>query len=335
MSSGPADRAAVIGAGSWGTALAIHLGGSGREVTLWGRDAALMSEMATRRANPTYLSEFTFPDGLEPVGALDAALAGVRYVIFAVPSHGLRAVVHSAAPFIPAGAVLVSATKGLETDTRHRMSEVIAEETGSRHPVVVLSGPSFAAEVARQLPTALVAASSDADAVRAVQHEFRGAAFRLYASDDVVGVEIGAALKNIIAIAAGVVESLDLGHNALAALITRGLAEISRVSCALGGRRDTLAGLSGLGDLVLTCTGTLSRNRHVGVELGRGRRLDDILAGMKMVAEGVRTTSEALAIGAERGVELPIAAQMAEVLAGRRTPREAVETLMLRPQRGE
>ena len=335
MSSGPADRAAVIGAGSWGTALAIHLGGSGREVTLWGRDAALMSEMATRRANPTYLSEFTFPDGLEPVGALDAALAGVRYVIFAVPSHGLRAVVHSAAPFIPAGAVLVSATKGLETDTRHRMSEVIAEETGSRHPVVVLSGPSFAAEVARQLPTALVAASSDADALRAVQREFRGAAFRLYASDDVVGVEIGAALKNIIAIAAGVVESLDLGHNALAALITRGLAEISRVSCALGGRRDTLAGLSGLGDLVLTCTGTLSRNRHVGVELGRGRRLDDILAGMKMVAEGVRTTSEALAIGAERGVELPIAAQMAEVLAGRRTPREAVETLMLRPQRGE
>ena len=335
MSSGPADRAAVIGAGSWGTALAIHLGGSGREVTLWGRDAALMSEMATRRANPTYLSEFTFPDGLEPVGALDAALAGVRYVIFAVPSHGLRAVVHSAARFIPAGAVLVSATKGLETDTRHRMSEVIAEEAGSRHPVVVLSGPSFAAEVARQLPTALVAASSDADAVRAVQHEFRGAAFRLYASDDVVGVEIGAALKNIIAIAAGVVESLDLGHNALAALITRGLAEISRVSCALGGRRDTLAGLSGLGDLVLTCTGTLSRNRHVGVELGRGRRLDDILAGMKMVAEGVRTTSEALAIGAERGVELPIAAQMAEVLAGRRTPREAVETLMLRPQRGE
>lgn len=335
MSSGPADRAAVIGAGSWGTALAIHLGGSGREVTLWGRDAALMSEMATRRANPTYLSEFTFPDGVEPVGALDAALAGVRYVIFAVPSHGLRAVVRSAAPFIPADAVLVSATKGLETDTRHRMSEVIAEETGRRHPVVVLSGPSFAAEVARQLPTALVAASSNADAVRAVQHEFRGAAFRLYASDDVVGVEIGAALKNIIAIAAGVVESLDLGHNALAALITRGLAEISRVSCALGGRRDTLAGLSGLGDLVLTCTGTLSRNRHVGVELGRGRSLDDILAGMKMVAEGIRTTSEALAIGAERGVELPIAAQMAEVLAGRRTPREAVGALMLRPQRGE
>ena len=192
----------------------------------------------------------------------------------------------------------MSATKGLETETLRRMSEVVCEETGGRHPVVVLSGPSFAPEVAREMPTALVAASRDAAALESVQQRFRGPRFRLYGSTDVAGVEIGAALKNIIAIAAGVVESLALGHNALAALITRGLAEISRLACAVGGQRETLAGLSGLGDLVLTCTGTLSRNRHVGMELGRGRALDEILAGMRMVAEGVRTTQAALALSA-------------------------------------
>jgi glycerol-3-phosphate dehydrogenase (NAD(P)+) len=335
MRSDARYQAAVLGAGSWGTALAIHLGSSGHEVTLWGRDRALIDEMAARRANPTYLPDLTFPAPLCPVPSLDAALAGARFVIVAVPSHGLRSVVRAAAAHVPKDAVLVSATKGIETESLQRMSQVIAEETGGRHPVVVLSGPSFAAEVARQAPTALVAASTDADAVRSVQREFRGPAFRLYASDDVVGVEIGAALKNIIAIAAGVTESLQLGHNAMAALITRGLAEISRLSCAMGGRRETMAGLSGLGDLVLTCTGSLSRNRHVGIELGRGRPLDEILASMRMIAEGVRTTSAALALGASYDVELPIAGQMAEVLAGRRTPRDAVVNLMLRPQRGE
>jgi glycerol-3-phosphate dehydrogenase (NAD(P)+) len=230
---------------------------------------------------------------------------------------------------------MVSATKGFETDTLQRMSEVILEETGGRHPVVALSGPSFALEVARQLPTALVAASADRSAVPAVQHEFRGRSLRVYGSEDVVGVEVGGALKNTIAIAACVVESLHLGHNALSALITRGLAEISRLACAMGARRDTLAGLSGLGDLVLTCTGSLSRNRRVGLELGQGRTLDAILAGTKMVAEGVRTTTAALALGTRHQVELPIAAQMAEVLAGRKTPREAVGHLMLRPQRDE
>lgn len=335
MGSDAVHQAAVLGAGSWGTALAIHLGSVGHDVTVWGRDRALIEEMAARRANPTYLPDITFPLPVRPVGSLDEALAGARHVIVAVPSHGLRSVVRAAAPSIPPGAVLVSATKGLETDTLQRMSDVIREETGGRHPVVVLSGPTFAAEVGRHLPTALVAASSSVDAVRAVQDEFRGPAFRVYASDDVVGVEIGAALKNVIAIAAGVTQSMQLGHNAMSALITRGLAEISRVACAMGGRRETLAGLSGLGDLVLTCTGSLSRNRHVGIELGKGRSLDEILAGMRMVAEGVRTTSAALALGHSVGVELPIASQMAEVLAGRLTPREAVVNLMLRPQRGE
>jgi len=335
MSSDAKHRAAVLGAGSWGTALAIHLGQIGHDVTLWGRDRALLHEMASRRANPTYLPDLTFPPAVRPTVSLDDALAGATLVLLAVPSHGLRAVVRAAAPHVPARAVLVSATKGIETDTLARMSEVVSAETHGRHPVVVLSGPSFAAEVARQLPTALVAASTDAAAVRLVQDGLRGPFLRLYASDDVAGVEIGGALKNIIAIAAGVVESLGLGRNALAALITRGLAEISRLSCAMGGRRETLAGLSGLGDLVLTCTGSLSRNRHVGIELGRGRSLDSILAGMRMVAEGVNTTTAALALGARHGVELPIAEQMAAVLGGRKTPKDAVTDLMLRRQREE
>lgn len=328
-------RAAVLGAGSWGTALAIQLGSVGHQVALWGRDAALMSAMAERRANPTYLPDVTFPAPVRPTASLAGALAGARYVIVAVPSHGLRTVVRQAAPFVEPGAIFVSATKGIEADSLKRMSEVIREETGGRCPVVVLSGPSFAAEVAQRLPTALVAASDDDAAMVAVQDQFRGPQFRLYGSTDVVGVEVSGALKNIIAIAAGVVESLGLGHNAMAALITRGLAEIARLSCAMGGQRETPAGLSGLGDLVLTCTGSLSRNRHVGIELGRGRPLSDVLAGMRMVAEGVRTTSAALALGARHGVELPIASQIFEVLEGRKSPRAAVGDLMLRPQRGE
>jgi glycerol-3-phosphate dehydrogenase (NAD(P)+) len=266
---------------------------------------------------------------------MSAALVGARYVVVAVPSHGFRGVMKIARRYLPPGAILVSATKGLEAGSLMRMSEVMREEAGADHPVVVLSGPSFASEVARHLPTALVAASSDARAVGFVQEEFRGPTFRLYATEDVVGVEVGAALKNVIAIGAGVVESLDLGHNAMAALITRGLAEISRLTCAMGGNSETLSGLSGLGDLVLTCTGTLSRNRHVGIELGRGRSLDDILSGMKMVAEGVRTTTAALALGERHGVELPITAAMADVLSGRLKPRDAVGYLMDRRQRAE
>lgn len=335
MSGSAPQRVAVLGAGSWGTAIAVHLGSTGHEVVLWGRDAALVGEIAAERQNRPYLPDVTLPDRVHPEADLDRAVTGARHVIVAVPSHGLRAVARRAAPHVGADAVLVSATKGLEGGTLQRMSEVLREETAGRVPVVVLSGPSFAAEVARGLPTALVAASDDAGAVRAVQDEFRGPAFRVYASDDVVGVEAGGALKNIIAIAAGGVESLGLGHNAMAALITRGLVEISRVACAMGGRRETLAGLSGLGDLVLTCTGRLSRNRQVGVELGRGRSLHEILSGMRMVAEGVRTTEAALALGARYGLDLPIARQMAEVFAGQQSPRTAVEALMLRPQRDE
>lgn len=325
----------VIGAGSWGTALAMHLARNGHEVRLWVREPDLLEAMRATRENDLFLPGFRLPDAVRPCGTFEETLEDSRLVVCAVPSHGTRQVLRAALPFLPASATIVTATKGLEADTLLRMSEVMTQELGHRHRVVALSGPSFAVEVARQLPTAVCAASLDAAAAEQVQEQFRARYFRIYATDDIVGVEIGAALKNVIAIAAGVVEGLGLGHNSLAALVTRGLAEISRLACALGGRRETLAGLSGLGDLILTCTGNLSRNRQVGVELGRGRSLDDILAGMQMVAEGVRTTHAALALGARHGVELPIAAQMAEVLAGRKQARTAAEDLMLRPQRVE
>ena len=328
------SRIAVLGAGSWGTALGVHLARNGHQVRLWARDGELVLRMRDEHCNPEYLPGVPFPPGLTPVAQLAGALDAAAYVVTAVPSHGLRAVVRHAAPLMPPTAVLVSTTKGLEGDTLLRMSQVIAEETKVRG-IAVLSGPSFASEVARRLPTAVSVASADAEIGAAVQDDFRGPSLRLYVTDDVTGVEVGGAIKNVIAIAAGVVDGLGLGHNAMAALITRGLVEIARLACALGARRDTLAGLSGLGDLVLTCTGELSRNRRVGVELGRGRRLEDILSGMRMVAEGVRTTRAALALGARHGVELPIAAQMANVLEGRTSPLAAVEQLMLRPPKAE
>lgn len=331
MSAAPSS--VVFGAGSWGTALAVHLAHAGHRVRLWGRDAALVDTLRERRVNATYLPGIELPALVEPVASFEAA-AGARFAVFAVPSHGLRAVARKAAAVLPDDAILISATKGLEEGTLDRMSLVLGAELPG-HAVVALSGPSFALELARRQPTAIVAASADAAAVEAVQAEFRARYLRLYGSDDLIGVELGGALKNVIAIAAGVVEGTGLGHNALAALITRGLAEISRLAVAAGGQRETLAGLSGLGDLVLTCTGALSRNRHVGVELGRGRALGDVLGDMKMVAEGVRTASAALALGERHGVELPIASQMADVMAGRRTPVQALEELMLRRQRHE
>jgi glycerol-3-phosphate dehydrogenase (NAD(P)+) len=329
------ESIAILGAGSWGTALAVHLARSSRDVRLWGRDDGLIAEMQRARSNPRYLPDVALDPAIELTPELHAAVHGASYVVLAVPSHGLRAVVRSAAPALPPGAVVISAAKGLEECSLARMSQTIERETGGKHPVVVLSGPSFAEEVARGLPTAVLAASTDASAASRVQEHFRGPAFRIYGSDDVTGVEIGGALKNVIAIAAGVVQGIGLGHNSMAALITRGLAEISRLASAEGGRRETLAGLAGLGDLVLTCTGDLSRNRRVGIELGRGRTLDDILSNMRMVAEGVRTTGVALALAARHGIELPIACQMKRVLDGESSPRAAVETLMVRKQKAE
>jgi glycerol-3-phosphate dehydrogenase (NAD(P)+) len=326
---------AVLGAGSWGTALAIHLARVGHEVRLWAREPHVVDDIQQRRANVDYLPDVQVPEGVSATGSLESALAGAQTVVCAAPSHGSRAVMRAAAPHLERGAIVVSAAKGLEVETMLRVSEVITQEIGTAHPVAVLSGPSFAREVAEQLPTAVVVASEDGAAIERVQAEFRGPTFRLYGSSDVIGVELCGAMKNVIAIAAGVVEGSGLGHNALAALITRGLAEIARLTTAAGGRRETAPGLSGLGDLVLTCTGSLSRNRHVGIELARGRKLPEIVASMKMVAEGVRTTGAALALARAHDVELPIATQVAAVLDGRIDVRSGLEALMLRRQRSE
>jgi glycerol-3-phosphate dehydrogenase (NAD(P)+) len=328
-------RIAILGAGSWGSALAVHLTRIGHDVHLWARNPDLAAELIATRQNARYLAGVTFPDRVTPTHSLDEALAGSQVVVVTIPSHGMRAVIHEARGAVEPGAIVVSAVKGLEVGSMRRMSEVICEELPGVRAVVALSGPSFAAELARELPTAIVAASSSEDAVKRVQAEFRSASLRIYGSTDVIGVELGGALKNIIAIAAGVVEGLGLGHNAMAALITRGLVEITRLAVARGAQRDTLSGLAGLGDLVLTCTGGLSRNRHVGIELGRGRTLDDILASSSMVAEGVRTTEAALALGEHHKVELPIVEQMAEVLSGRKDPQSAIRDLMGRKQRQE
>ena len=313
----------------------MHVSRVGHDTCLWARDAALADDIRTRRANAVYLPDVLFPSSLRITSDLADALRDAELVVAALPSHGTRDILRRAAPMIRRDAILVSATKGLERDTLLRMSEVASQELGRDVSVGVLSGPSFAAELARQLPTAVSVAARDVAVVEQVQADLRAPYFRLYGTSDVVGVEIGGALKNIIAIAAGVAEGLGLGHNAQAGLITRGLAEITRLACAAGAQRETLAGLSGLGDLVLTCTGALSRNRHVGIELARGRSVGEVLAGMKMVAEGVRTTDAALALGKRHRVELPITAQVAALLEGRSDARTALYELMLRPQRAE
>ena len=326
---------AVLGSGSWGTALAVHLARTGHDVRLWARDAALAATLASSRENRAYLPGIALPEALTPTGNIAEAVDAASFAVVAVPSHGLRDVARAARPHLPPACTVVSAVKGLEEGSLLRMSEVLRAELSGIGDVVVLSGPSFAAEVARELPTAVVAAGQSGAVVEAVMAHFRSPAMRLYGSADVIGVELGGSLKNIIAIAAGVVEGLGLGHNALAALMTRGLAELSRLAVAEGAQRETLAGLAGLGDLVLTCTGDLSRNRHVGIELARGRTLKDILASTRMVAEGVRTTEAALALGAKHDIELPIAQEMSDVLAGRTDPKSAIRNLMGRKQKLE
>ena len=325
----------MLGCGGWGTALAVHLASTGCPVRLWGRDQLLVRRLAEDRENSVYLPGVVLPQSVEPMCSIEPALSGAQYVVVAVPSHGVRDLMRKVSAYVEPGVTIVSAVKGIEETTRLRMSQVIEGELPSDRSIVVLSGPSFAAEVARCFPTAVVVSGDDEEAVASVQHDFRSRTFRLYGSRDTVGVEVGGALKNVMAIAAGVVEALGLGHNALSAIITRGLAEITRLACAMGGQRETLSGLSGLGDLVLTCTGGLSRNRRLGLQLGQGLALPDILKATRTVAEGVRTTEAALDIGDRLGVELPITSQMADVLAGRKSPNEAAEQLMLRKQRDE
>ncbi|HET8578141.1 MAG TPA: NAD(P)H-dependent glycerol-3-phosphate dehydrogenase [Methylomirabilota bacterium] len=325
---------AIVGAGSWGTALAIHLGRAGTDIRLWGRDRALIEEIRAKEENGRYLPGCPLPPMVRATADGAAALDGAGIVIVAVPSHFTEAVLERLAPQVPPGATLVSAVKGLEPRRRRRISELLGEVLSGR-PVAVLSGPSFAREVATGLPTALVIASADEEVARRLQRALAGPAFRLYTNRDVVGVEIAAALKNIVAIATGLGDGLGLGENARAALITRGLAEIVRLGVALGAQRTTFAGLAGLGDLVLTCTSTQSRNHSLGVQVGRGRRLADVEGTTPMIAEGVRTVASALALASRAGVEMPICEEVAAVLFGGKTVTAALESLLAREPRPE
>jgi glycerol-3-phosphate dehydrogenase (NAD(P)+) len=329
------SRIAVLGAGAWGTALAISLARRGdHEICLWAHSSALAEQLQEHGENLPYLPGFTLPAGIEVTPDLLGSIFEAEIILCVTPSQHLRAVITEIAPLVTRDQLLVSASKGLEETSFLRLSQVIASVTSN--PIAVLGGPSFAQEVAAGAPTAVVVASTDPTCAHAVQRLFTSPSLRLYTNNDVAGVELGGALKNVIALASGVVHGLNLGHNSAAALITRGIAEITRLAIACGGHRQTLAGLSGVGDLVLTCTGSLSRNRSVGIELGRGRQLPDILAGLHgKVAEGIRSTTAALGLAARYGVEMPITEQMDAVLHRNKNPREAIRDLMARPGRDE
>lgn len=331
------SRIAIIGAGAWGTALSVVLGRTGRhEVRLWAYEKEVREAIESSRTNSVFLPNQEIPHSVKAVGDLADALNGVEIVVSAMPSQHCRRLFEQMVPHLREDTLIVSATKGLEEKSLLRMTEVIGAVAGAKFHIGALSGPTFAAEVARADPTAITIASRHHDLAMAVQREFSDPAFRVYTNDDVVGVELGGALKNIIAIAAGVCHGLGLGHNSVAALITRGLAEISRLAVACGGRAETIFGLAGLGDLVLTCTGALSRNRSVGVELGKGRKLPEILSGMHgMVAEGVFTTNAAVQLARSRAVEMPITEQMHAVLNEGRPPRDAIHNLMTRTSKHE
>jgi glycerol-3-phosphate dehydrogenase (NAD(P)+) len=319
------SRIAIVGSGSWGTALALSLARRGdHSIALWSHSSPI----------GTYLPGFPISAQVTPMTDLVSAVAGADIVVSAVPSQHVRAIYQQLAPHLHPRQIIVSATKGIEDQTLLRMTQVIEQEYGG--PAAVLSGPSFAQEVAAGDPTAITIAFAESGIANRLQEELSAPALRIYTNDDVIGVELGGALKNVIAIAAGIASGLGLGHNSIAAIITRGVAEITRLAVACGGRRETLAGLSGLGDLVLTCTGPLSRNRSVGVELGRGQKLPAILAHLHgKVAEGVRTTSAALGLAKAYQVEMPITEQMADILEHGKSPQDAIRELMSRPGRDE
>ena len=329
------SRVAVLGAGAWGTAITLSLARrGGHELTLWAHSVALADHLIETGENLPYLPGFTLPADVQVTSDLLAAIFEADIIVSVTPSAHLRSTLQKIAPALTRNQIILCASKGLEETTFLRVTQVIASE--SDNPCAVLSGPSFAQEVAAGQPTACVVAANSSDISQAIQREFSSPSLRLYTNDDVAGVELGGSLKNVIALAAGVVHGLGMGANTSAALITRGIAEITRLAVACGGRRQTLAGLSGLGDLVLTCTGALSRNRSVGIELGKGRKLPDILDGMNgKVAEGVRSTAAALGLAARYGVEMPIAEQMDAVLYQGKSPRDAIKDLMSRPGRDE
>ncbi len=326
---------AILGAGSWGSALSIALTARFPDIRLWARDSHQAQAISAARENKRYLPGFALADHIRVSSDLETCLAGAEVILSVVPSRYLRSVLTQAAPLIPAGVPIVSATKGIEEQSLLRMSQVIAETTSGRNPIAVLSGPTFAREIAIGEPAAIVVAAEDTSVAETVQRAFSTRMLRLYASQDVIGVEIGAALKNVIAIGAGVCTGLGLGSNSVAALVTRGLVEITRLALALGGKERTLAGLAGLGDLVLTATGPLSRNRSVGIQLGEGSKLPEILARTTMVAEGVSTCRAAHQLGLKQRVELPITAKLYDVLYLEKAPALAIRELMDRPLTSE
>jgi len=330
-------RVAVIGAGSWGTTLANLLAKKGHPVRLWSYEEAVAEAIATTHENPRYLPGITLHPGLEATHRLEEAVAEAEVVVSVTPSQHVRRVMAEAAPAIRPDALVVSASKGIEVSTLQTMAEVLEAVLPAplAERACFLSGPSFALEVAREQPTAVTVASRDDVAALEAQELFQTDYFRVYTNRDVRGVELAGALKNVIALAAGMATGLGLGHNARAALITRGLAEMTRLGRALGAEDSTFAGLAGMGDLILTCTGELSRNRTVGIELGKGRNLEDILGTMSMVAEGVATTRAAQALAERAGVEMPIVHEVHAVLFEGRNPRVAVENLMLREPKAE
>jgi glycerol-3-phosphate dehydrogenase (NAD(P)+) len=330
-------RIAIIGAGSWGSALAIVAARAGHEVQIWSRNAAVVDSINTERVNPAYLKEARFADSVRAVGDMLEVVNGAQLIIVAAPSHATRQLLTTMAPALQTQMIMVSATKGIEIESGKRVSQIVAEVIPSvtRPRFVCLSGPSFAKEVVENHPTAVVAASEDRDAGRIVQSELSCDNLRIYTNDDVVGTELGGSVKNVVAIAAGMVAGLGFGSNSIAALITRGLAEMTRLALSQGARLETLMGLAGLGDLVLTCTGNLSRNRFVGQELGKGRRLNDITAGMTEVAEGVRTTQAVKQLVDRTGIEMPITNEVYAVLYEGKSASKAANELMTRPLREE
>jgi glycerol-3-phosphate dehydrogenase (NAD(P)+) len=332
--NGDTLRCAVVGGGAWGTALADLLARNGHETRLWAREADVVDEVNARHLNSRFLSGIALAPELRATTDMCAAVDGAALVVYVAPSHVLRDVAVSGAEFVAPGAVLAVATKGIERESFALMTDVVAQAVPER-PVVALSGPSFAAEVAARQPTAVVAASEHPAAAELTQRALSSAEFRVYTHDDVTGVELGGALKNVMAVATGILDGLGLGFNSRAALITRGLAEMTRLGVALGARPATFAGLAGLGDLVLTCTGSLSRNRTVGVEIGQGRPLSEVLSARETVAEGVLNTQSARALAARLEVEMPIVDAVHGILFENRPVRPAVAELMTRALRAE
>jgi glycerol-3-phosphate dehydrogenase (NAD(P)+) len=330
------SRIAVLGAGSWGTALALSLSRrGGHTITLWAHSPEHAAELASTRANSRYLSGFPIPATITVTSSLTEAIDSAEIILCVTPSQALRSVLQQIAPALTPDQILLSASKGVEENTFLRMSEIFAEYAPN-NPLGSLGGPSFALETAQGKPTAITIAASSPELAERLQADFTSASLRVYRNDDIIGTELGGALKNVIALAAGVVTGLELGNNAAAALITRGMAEMTRLAVACGARPETMSGLAGVGDLVLTCTGGLSRNRMVGVELGKGRKLADIITGLNgKVAEGVRTTTAALGLAQRHAVEMPITEQMAAVLHQGKSPQAAIHELMTRPGRTE